>query len=164
MTGNGTAMTGFVPNAGQPQPTTGVAPGAAAGGAVGGMLSKAAIDSTAAGVQKLADAAKSGGFAISEEGADEYIRVFRGFEDVGSQLLQTVQDAATPVKLGGSAYAKQVANHTALVATGDDQSYETALQSLIDLVVKTRQSFEQAKKNYSQMDDEAAQTFGGVQV
>lgn len=156
-------MTGFVPNAGQPQ-TSATSVGGAVGAAVGGMLSKAAIDSTSAGVQKLSAAAQSGGFAISEEGADEYIRVFRSFEDVGAQLLQTVQDAATPVELGSSTFATQVATHTTLVATGDGQSYETALQSLIDLVAKARESFEQAKKNYAQMDDEAVQTFGGVQA
>jgi hypothetical protein len=156
-------MTGFVPDAGQPQ-TSAASIGGAVGAAVGGMLSEAAIASTSAQVQKLVDSAKSGGFAINEEGADEYIRVFRGFEDVGAQLLQTVQDAATPVALGGSTYAKQVATHTTLVATGDAQSYETALQSLIDLVAKARESFEQAKKNYAQMDDEAVQKFGEAQA
>lgn len=156
-------MTGFVPNAGQPQAAA-ASIGGAVGAAVGGMLSQAAIASTSAQVQKLVDSAKSGGFAISEEGADEYIRVFRSFEDVGGDLIRAVQDAAAPVELGGSPYAKAVANHNTLVATGDAKSYETALQSLIDIVSKARESFEQAKKNYAQMDDEAVQTFNGAQV
>lgn len=154
-------MTGFVPNGGQQLPSAATI-GGQVGAAVGGMLSKAAVDSAAASVQKLADAANSGGFAISEEGANEYIRVFRDFENIGAQLLETVQDAATPLELGGSTYAEQVASHTALVASGDAQSYATALQALIDIVAKARESFERAKKNYALMDDEAAQTFTGL--
>jgi hypothetical protein len=157
-------MTGFVPNAGQPQPTAGASIGGAVGAAVGGMLSEAAIASTAAGVQKLADAAKSGGFAISEDGADEYIRVFRGFEDVGGDLLREADAAGQAPQLGGSDYAAQVARHTQLVATGDAHSYGTALRSLLKIVGQAREAFEQAKKNYRQMDDQAAQTFGGAQV
>jgi hypothetical protein len=157
-------MTGFVPNAGQPQPTAGASIGGAVGAAVGGMLSEAAIASTAAGVQKLADAAKSGGFAISEEGADEYIRVFRGFEDQLSALRNVAKDASQAPQLGDSPYARTVASHTTKIATGDQQSYSTSLQALSVIVSQARQAFEDAKKNYAQMDDEAKQTFGGIQV
>ncbi|WP_346055111.1 glycosyltransferase [Amycolatopsis dongchuanensis] len=154
-------MTGFVPNGGQQPATTDV--GGAIGLGIGGLMSQAAIASTTAEVQKLVDSAKSGGFAISEEGADEYIRVFRDFENVASQLLRTARDASQKPQLGSSAYARTVANHTVLVANGDAQSYNTALQSLINVVSQARTAFEQAKKNYAQMDDEVVQTFSGVQ-
>lgn len=156
-------MTGFVPNAGQPQPSAASA-GGAVGAAVGGMLSEAAIASTAAGVQKLADAAKSGGFAISEEGADEYIRVFRGFEDQLNAMNTAVQDVSQSPQLGTSDYARTVAAATVKMASGDQQSYATALRSLGLIVTQARQAFEDAKKNYAKMDDEAKQTFGGIQV
>ncbi|GAB2980780.1 hypothetical protein LWP59_00920 [Amycolatopsis acidiphila] len=156
-------MTGFVPNAGQPQ-TTGAGVGGAVGAAVGGMLSEAAIASTSAEVQKLVDSAKSGGFAISEEGANEYIKVFRGFEDQLNALETTVQDASQSPQLGGSTYASTVASETVKIATGDHQSYSTALRSLGVIVKQAREAFEDAKKNYAQMDDDAKQTFGGIQV
>ncbi|SFJ91698.1 hypothetical protein [Amycolatopsis sacchari] len=156
-------MTGFVPNGGQqPATTTGI--GGAIGSGVGSLLSQAAIASTTAEVQKLVDSAKSGGFAISEEGADEYIRVFRDFETQLNALNNTVQDASQAPELGGSTYAKTVAQQTVKIATGDDQSYATALRSLAVIVQQARQAFEEAKKNYAQMDDEAKQTFGGVQI
>jgi hypothetical protein len=159
-------MTGFVPDAGQPQQTP---PSASMGlGAVGsvvnGMLSEQAINSTKAEVQKLVNSAQSGGFAISQEGADEYIRVFRGFEDVLNTLQSKVLDASQAPQLGGSDYAKTVAFHTQSIATGDQQSYDTALQSLTVIVKQGREAFEEAKKHYAQMDDDAAQTFGGMQA
>ena len=156
-------MTGFVPNGGQQLPTA-ASIGDAVGSAVGGMLSQAAIASTTAEVQKLVDSANSGGFAISEEGANEYIRVFRDFEDIASDLVRTAKMAGQAPQLGGSTYAQTVAEHTTMIAEGDAQSYTTALQSLINVVSQARVAFEQAKKNYAQMDDEAVQTFNGVQV
>ncbi|MBB2933408.1 hypothetical protein FHX82_000428 [Amycolatopsis bartoniae] len=155
-------MTGFVPNAGQQPPATTI--GGTIGSAIGGMLSEASIASTTAEVQKLVDSAKSGGFAISEEGANEYIRVFREFEDVGGDLLRTVDAAGQAPQLGDSDYANSVASHTVLMASGDPQSYGTALRALLQIVKQAREAFEQAKKNYTHMDDEAVRTFNGVQV
>ncbi|HVW39768.1 MAG TPA: hypothetical protein VHC18_00280 [Amycolatopsis sp.] len=160
-------MAGFEANTGQAAPAVaGAGAGAvgAVGSVVGGMLSKQAVDSATAEVQKLVDSAKSGGFAISDEGADEYIRVFRDFERTLTDLQRTVTDAGQAPSLGTSDYASQVATHTQLIASGDAQSYETALASLTTVVQQARAAFEQAKKNYAQMDDEAVQTFSGTQV
>ncbi|HJQ47258.1 MAG TPA: hypothetical protein VJ870_13225 [Amycolatopsis sp.] len=159
-------MAGFESNPGQPQPAASnpmadLAAGAALGGS---MLSAQAIDATKAQVQKLVDSAKSGGFAIDEQGGDEYIRVFRDFEDVLNNLQNTVADASQSPKLGGSDYASRVAAHTVSIATGDAQSFGTALQSLTVIVQQGRQAFEEAKKRYAQMDDDARQTFGGAQA
>jgi hypothetical protein len=137
-------MTGFVPDAGQPQ-TSAASIGGAVGAAVGGMLSEAAIASTSAQVQKLVDSAKSGGFAINEEGADEYIRVFRGFEQVLADVQDMLFNAGQTPALGSSDYANRVASHVRLMASGDDQSYETALNSLAVVVQQAREAFEQAK-------------------
>ncbi|TNC27441.1 hypothetical protein [Amycolatopsis alkalitolerans] len=156
-------MTGFVPNAGQPQTAAGSI-GGSIGAAVGGMLSDAAIASTAAGVQKLVDSAKSGGFAISEEGANEYIRVFQDFENVLASMQNAAREAGQSPALGGSDYAATVAAHTRLMADGDAQSYSTALESLGKVVEQARLAFHQAKKNYAQMDEQAKQTFGQAQV
>lgn len=154
-------MTGFVPDPGQS--TTGAVSGAI-GSALGGMLSEAAIAQASAGVQQLSAAAKSGGFAISEEGANQYIKVFQDFEDTATDLQRTAERASEAPLLGTSPYAATVAQHTSLVAAGDQQSYTTALQSLIEIVRQAREAFEEAKKNYAQMDDEAVQTFSGVQA
>jgi hypothetical protein len=120
------------------------------------------LNNTKAEVQKLVDSASSGGFAISEEGADEYIRVFRDFEKQLAAMQQTLFEASQKLQLGGSDYAGRVAAHTQSIATGDTQSYETALNSLTIVVQQARIAFEQAKKNYTQMDSEAAQTFRGM--
>ncbi|MTD57791.1 hypothetical protein [Amycolatopsis pithecellobii] len=154
-------MTGFVPNAGQP---TAAGVEGAIGAAIGGALSAGAIATTTAEVQKLVDSAKSGGFAISEEGANEYIRVFQGFEDVLAEVRDTLVNAGQAPKLGSSDYAKQVASHVQRIANGDAQSYATALSSLAVVVRQAREAFEQAKKNYAHMDDEAARTFSGLQA
>jgi hypothetical protein len=160
-------MTGFVSNSGQqpppPQAPAGVGAAlGAVGSAIGGMLSQQAIDSTKAEVRKLVDSAKSGGFAISEEGANEYVRVFQNFEDVLIGLLQELDAAKQAPELGGSPYAKQIVAHIQLIASGDAQSYETALLSLKEIVGQARQAFEEAKKRYADMEDQAVQTFGGV--
>ncbi|HJQ45719.1 MAG TPA: hypothetical protein VJ870_05260 [Amycolatopsis sp.] len=159
-------MTGFVPDAGQPEAPAGDALAAVmrAASGPGSMLSDAAVASAKGEVQKLVDSAKSGGFAISEEGADEYIKVFQGFEDQLADLQRTAYDAGQAPALGTSEYATRIANHTQLIATGDAQSYETALGALASMVQQARAAFEMAKKNYAQMDDEAARTFDGTQV
>jgi hypothetical protein len=138
-------MTGFVPNAGQPQPSAAGASIGSVGAALGGMLGEQTINQTTGGVQKL-DSAKSGGFAINEQGADEYIKVFRNFQDVLSGLQDTLFNASQAPKLGGSDYAKNVASHTQLVASGDDQSYATALNFLSVVVSQAQAAFEEAKK------------------
>ncbi|KAA9166863.1 hypothetical protein FPZ12_001325 [Amycolatopsis acidicola] len=80
-------MTGFVPDAGQPQATTTDSSAFSVGALAGTMMSTAAVANTQSQVQKLVDSAKSGGFAINEEGADEYIRVF---QDISSHCQPPV--------------------------------------------------------------------------
>lgn len=145
------------PNQPQPASTDTVS---GVGAALGGMLSEQTLNNTKAEVQKLVDSASSGGFAISEEGADMYIRVFRDFQDQLSVMQETLLNAGQKPQLGDSLYAKQDASHTQSIATGDAQSYEAALNSLTVVVQQAQVAFEQAKKNYAKMDDEAAQTFG----
>lgn len=77
-------------------------------------------------------------------------------------MQQTLFTASQAPQLGSSDYASQVAAHTQSIATGDTQSYEAALNSLTVVVQQAQAAFAQAKKNYAQMDGEAAQTFGGL--
>ncbi|WP_158888555.1 hypothetical protein [Amycolatopsis anabasis] len=138
--------------------------GAAVGAAVGGVLSKQAIEATKTEARKLTDSARSGGFAISEQGADEYIRVFREFEDALDSVKRKLDTAGQEPKLGGSNYATLISDRTRLMASGDEQSYETQLTSLGEIVRQAREAFELAKKQYSRIDGEGVQTFGGVRA
>lgn len=159
----GDGMTNFEPTPGQPQqpaPSDGALK--AVGMGVGGMLSAQALSTTKDQVQRLVDSANSQGFAISEEGGDEYIRVFRDFEHQLQSMQYSVAQAGQTLQLGGSPYAKVVSDHVQSVATGDQQSFDTALQSLTIVVQQAQKAFEQAKRNYAQMDDQAAQTFRGL--
>lgn len=155
-------MTSFVPDPGQPTPanTPTVGP---PGSAIAGMLSQAGIAQAQAGVQKLTEAAKSGGFSINEEGANAYIKAFQDFEDQLDNLQRVTERAGQKPELGGSDYAQRVASFTQGMATGMDQSFQQALQQLGVIVRQAREAFEEAKKHYNEMEDQAVQTFHGVQ-
>jgi hypothetical protein len=136
-----------------------------AGAAVAaGALSVQSMNVAKGEVQKLADAANSGGFAISENGADAYIKVFRDFEDALTGVQGKLHTAGQAPKLGGSDYAQSVASQTKLMATGDDQSFDAALTSLKDIVGTARQAFEKAKTMYTQIDDDHVQVFGSAKA
>lgn len=109
------------------------------------------------------DSANSKGFAINEEGANAYIKVFRDFEDQLVHIRNHVNNAAQTPQLGTSPYAQQTANHTKSMASGDYQSFDVALEGLTEVVQQARQAFEQAKANYTAMEDEAVHTFKGIQ-
>lgn len=159
----GDEMTSFEPTPGQPpQPTPSDGALKDVGMGVGGMLSEAALNTTKDQVQRLVDSANAKGFAISEEGANEYLRVFRDFADELQSMQQALANIGQAPQLGDSPYAKTVSNHMQSVATGDQQSFETILKSLQVVVQQARKAFEQAKKNYAEMDDHAAQTFKGL--
>lgn len=162
-------MTGFVPDPGQPDvknqgfvpsaPPAGGTLGSAVGSFFGDSAGRQVIDRTKGEAQRLADAAESGGFAISPEGADEYIKVFDDFDVAISELHRKLTMAKQAPRLGDSPYAQVVAQHTQMTASGDDRSYETALLSLQEIVGKAREAFRKAKEKYAEMDAEAGQQF-----
>ncbi|OZM73241.1 hypothetical protein CFN78_10265 [Amycolatopsis antarctica] len=161
-------MTGFVPNPGQPDVrTTGFVPsgppapgiGGAVGSFFGSSMSKQAIDRTKGEAQKLTDAANSGGFSISPEGADAYIAAFDRFDEAIASIQTSLMGAKQIPRLGDSPYAQAVSRHTQMTASGDEKSYETALLSLQEIVGQAREAFIKAKEKYAEMDADAEQTF-----
>lgn len=75
------------------------------------------------------------------------------------QMRRTVRVASQAPKLGSGPYAKQVADFTKLTGSGDDQSFEAALEALEIICENSAQAYETAAKNYDQTDDAAKQTF-----
>ena len=62
-------------------------------------------------------------------------------------------------QMGGSDYAKQVANFNVKVAAGDPESLVPNLELLSDGFKKVREALEIARKNYRETEDAHSQTF-----
>lgn len=125
----------------------------------GGSLSADSLKTIKADSGKLLALAKDGGFAVDPEGAKKIAQAFRNMLDRIPQLHRTVRVASQAPKLGTGPYAKQIADFTKLTGSGDDQSFEAALEALEIICENAAEAYETAAKNYDEMDEAAKQTF-----
>lgn len=162
---------GFTPDAGggftqDPGADTSVGAGAATGigagvGAIfgkGGSLSKDALEKVKSDAGEM-KAAASGGFGVSEEMGDAYIKAYNGLLSDIAKMRRDIERAAIEVPLGGDEYAKLISQHNAKVARGDGQSFEAALEALEVIAEQAIDAFKAAKKTYQQMEEAGQKTF-----
>ena len=111
------------------------------------------------GGSHLKSLAEGGQFAVNEEGFQAYIKACDFFLDGYNQMLFDVQWLATRADMGGSEYAKAVADFNVKVANGDDESLIPNLIKMRDGVVKAREAMVIARKNYRETEDAHSMTF-----
>ncbi|MEV4056597.1 hypothetical protein AB0J55_35790 [Amycolatopsis sp. NPDC049688] len=142
-------------------------PPAAAGDAGSNFLSgllDGPVDSEAAqrvstGGSHLKALAESGQFAVNEEGFQAYIKACDFFIDGFGKMLFDVYRLANPAQMGGSDYAKAVAQFNVQVANGDPESLIPNLEKMRDGVQQAREAMVIARKNYRETEDAHSTTF-----
>ncbi|MFD9964265.1 hypothetical protein [Amycolatopsis sp. NPDC058986] len=144
-------------------PGTSQAAGDAGQNLLKGILS-APMDADAAkristGGADLKKMAENGSFAINEAGLQAYLKAcdkfLGGFDYWRGQLQRLTQ----PAKMGGSDYAKKVANFNAKVAGGDDQALLPNLQLMYKGIEDARAALLIARKNYRETEEAHNITF-----
>lgn len=133
--------------------------GAAAGAMLGGSLSKESLSAVKADASALSKMAASGQFAVDPEGARKIAKAYQAMTDRLSTMRERLQLVSQAPKLGTGPYAKQVSEFTTKAASGDDQSFEAALDALESICATAAKAYERAAKNYDEMDESAKQTF-----
>jgi hypothetical protein len=142
-------------------------PPPAAGDAAANFLSTfadAPVDSEAAkrvseGGSHLKSLAESGQFAVNEEGFQAYIKACDFFLDGYNRMIYDVRWLATRADMGGSEYAKAVANFNVKVADGDEEALIPNLIKMRDGVQQAREAMVIARKNYRETEDAHSMTF-----
>jgi hypothetical protein len=112
-----------------------------------------------AGAQQFKALAESGGFAINEEGLQHYQKVCDTFIDGYDEIRLDLHTLAKAAQMGGSDYAKKVADFNVTVATGDPQSLVPNLELLIEGFKQVKEALGIARKNYRETEDAHSQTF-----
>jgi hypothetical protein len=112
-----------------------------------------------AGAQQFKALAESGGFTINEAGFEHYRKVCDTFIDGYNGIVRELHVLSLAAQMGGSDYAKQVANFNVKVAAGDPESLVPNLELLSDGFKKVREALEIARKNYRETEDAHSQTF-----
>lgn len=151
---------GFTPNPGESAGGAGAA-GASAGAMLGkgGSLSKEAMDGIKSDVGKMRASAEGGGFGVSEEMGDAYIKAYQNLLEQIPKMRLDVDRAGREAPLGGDEYAMLVAKHSAKMARGDGQSFEAVLEALEVIAEEAIAAFKAAKKSYAEMEAAGERTF-----
>lgn len=127
--------------------------------ASGGSLSKDALGAIKADISNLGSMASKGQFAVDPEGARKIAKAYDAMHSRLSEMRQKVDDLSRAPQLGSAPYARQVAEFTTKAAKGDPQSFEAVLIALTEICETAAKAYEQAAKNYNEMDESAKQTF-----
>ncbi|WP_440899579.1 hypothetical protein [Actinosynnema sp.] len=113
------------------------------------------IKSMTAGMANLKQVAASGGFAITESGADAYIQAINhSLEELGSAVM-SARDLTQATQLGTSPDGVAMSRYNLESATGGPGTIGVipALQELIKTLVEAREAMELAKRNYRNVDE-----------
>jgi hypothetical protein len=112
-----------------------------------------------AGAKQFKALAEGGGFAINEAGFEHYRKVCDTFINGYSEIRRDVYILGNAARMGGSEYAKQVADFNVKVAAGDHESLVPNLELLLEGFKQVREALEIARKNYRETEDAHSQTF-----
>ena len=112
--------------------------------------------------QSFAASAANGGFAVSDEGGQAMVRAIEDFQDWLLDARTDINHLKLPPKLGGSPAAIKAAEHTALVASGDERSFEHVLVQLGPILEDAKNGIKQAMANLQHADDQGQQQIRGA--
>jgi hypothetical protein len=118
------------------------------------------VDAFNEGASHMKSLAENGGFAINEEGMQEYIKLCDTFLDGYRMRRRDLARLTERAKMGSSPYAYQVADFNVSVADGDDRSLIPNLEKMRDGYEKLKEAFQVARKNYNETEEEHDQRFG----
>jgi hypothetical protein len=122
------------------------------------------VDAFNEGAHHMKTLAENGGFAINEEGMQEYIKLCDAFLDGYSDRAIELFELGERAKMGSSPYAYRVAEFNVKVASGDERSLIRNLDLMKDGYEKLREAFQIARKNYNETEAEHDQRFGKLNV
>jgi hypothetical protein len=128
-------------------------------GLLDGPADSAAAKRVSEGGHNLKSLAESGQFAVNEEGFQAYIKACDFFLDGYNRMIGDVSILASAARMGGSQYAKTVANFNVTVANGDEESLIPNLTRMRDGVQQAREAMVIARKNYRETEDAHSMTF-----
>ncbi len=105
-------------------------------------------------------AAQQGMFAIDTVAADQMMTSIKQIQESLTERLMRIHHLKRQeILLGDLREAQAIAKIDALVAAGDPQSLEFALQRFAEVLDDLHQAVETCMRNYEQDDAEAAQGF-----
>ncbi|ATE58051.1 hypothetical protein CNX65_07970 [Actinosynnema pretiosum] len=112
------------------------------------------IKSMTANMTSLKQSAASGGFAITESGADAYIQAINNALDSLGSMMFNVQILNQETKLGTSPDAIAMSRYNLENVQGGPGTIGLlpAIQELIKALTEAREAMEQAKQNYQSVD------------
>ncbi|MEU7789564.1 MULTISPECIES: hypothetical protein [unclassified Amycolatopsis] len=128
-------------------------------GLLTGQVDDQAAKQVGEGGRHLKSLAQSGQFAVNEEGFQAYIKACDFFIDGFTDMITNVYKLANPAQMGGSNYAKAVADFNVQVANGDPESLIPNLEKMRDGVEQAREAMVIARKNYRETEDAHSTTF-----
>ncbi|MFD5249604.1 hypothetical protein ACFWIW_34010 [Amycolatopsis sp. NPDC058340] len=104
----------------------------------------------------MVKAANEGRFAVSPEMGEAYKTALNDYLDSWGIHKDMFENLAQSPELGGSPYAGEVGRHMSLVASGDDQSAKTQLETLQNVVERARGAIDTAISKYKSSDHAAS--------
>ncbi|MFF5095059.1 MULTISPECIES: hypothetical protein [Actinosynnema] len=118
-------------------------------------LNIATIKSMTANMTSLKQSAASGGFAITESGADAYIQAIDNALTSLADTMFTTQTLAQETQLGTSPDGIAMSRYNLESANGGPGTVGIipALRELITALTEAREAMEQAKRNYQEVDE-----------
>ena len=142
-----------------PPPAAGDAGSNFLSGLLDGPVDSAAAERVSTGGSHLKSLAENGQFAVNEAGFQAYIKACDFFIDGYDKMIREVRVLTAQAKMGGSEYARAVADFNVKVADGDDQALIPNLIRMRDGVQQAREAMVIARKNYRETEDAHTTTF-----
>ncbi|MEQ0565803.1 hypothetical protein ABJI51_42565 [Amycolatopsis sp. NEAU-NG30] len=136
-----------------PPPAAGDAGANFLSGLLDGPTDSAAAQRVSTGGSHLKSLAENGQFAVNEEGFQAYIKACDFFIDGYDKMLREVRVLAGAARMGGSSYARSVAQFNAQVADGDPEALIPNLQLMKRGVEEAREAMVIARKNYRETEE-----------
>lgn len=134
---------------------------------VGGAAAKAvsALDSKAVAAVKtetgkLIDAAKSGGFRISEDGMNQLRNAILSLEQRLNRRTQDIARLTQAPKLGSHPYGQEVSSHDQKSAANELGSATVVLDQFMEVLISAREALERAAGVYQANEDEQRSVMG----
>ncbi|ANN21045.1 hypothetical protein SD37_39315 [Amycolatopsis orientalis] len=110
----------------------------------------------------MVKAAKEGRFAVSPEMGQAYKTALQDYLDSWTGNKIHFDSLANSPELGTSPYMEQVGQHMAMVASGDDQSAKTQLESLQTVVERAQAAIDTAISKYQASDHAASKDLSNI--
>lgn len=110
---------------------------------------------------RMISSAKSGGFRVTKEAADPIIKVLEEYIDQIDGMKGQLDVFNQEPKLGDHDYGRLVARHMQ-EAANDEKSGRVALNSLQEVLKKSREALLRASDQYQEQEESAQGTFRGV--